>query len=73
MSTPIQPLEFIIRTRAELDGKRGDFDAASLAGFQAALAAPQKVGLTFGAGSDFGHGITATGNSSITAGNIRFA
>lgn len=67
LSVPLLPAEW-----SSVYGKRGDFDAAALAGFQAALAAPQKVGLTFGAGNDFGHGITATGNSSITASNIRF-
>ncbi|WP_437991862.1 hypothetical protein [Sorangium sp. So ce145] len=47
-------------------GRRGDEDASTLAGFQSALKNVQKVGMTFGGGGSFGHGVTVSG------GTVRF-
>jgi hypothetical protein len=44
-------------------GKRGDFDEASLAGFTEAIATMKHVGVTFGGGCFFGHGVNVSGGT----------
>lgn len=44
-------------------GKRGDYDPASLAGFQEALQNVGQVGMTFGGGCFFGHGVNVSGGT----------
>ena len=41
-------------------GKFGNYDAASLAGFSAALQNVSSLGLTFGGGCFFGHGVNVS-------------
>jgi hypothetical protein len=48
-------------------GKTGDYDAAALAGFQDALRNLGNIGMTFGGGCFFGHGVN------ISGGTARFA
>jgi hypothetical protein len=48
-------------------GKSGDDDATALAGFQDALGNLGRVGMTFGGGCFFGHGVNVSG------GTARFA
>lgn len=44
-------------------GHRGDSSAAARAGFAAALAHPVKIGMTFGGGDSFGHGVNVRGGT----------
>jgi hypothetical protein len=44
-------------------GKFGNYDAESLAGFQAALQNVGEVGMTFGGGCFFGHGVNVSGGT----------
>ena len=55
LTIPIQPDQW-----SNVAGKRGNYDAARLAGWQAALSNPRFVGLTFGGGSFFGHGVNVS-------------
>jgi len=44
-------------------GRTGNYDAAALAGFQDALQNLGNVGMTFGGGCFFGHGVNVSGGS----------
>jgi len=44
-------------------GKSGDDDATALAGFQDALGNLGRVGMTFGGGCFFGHGVNVSGET----------
>jgi hypothetical protein len=56
LTIPITPDQW-----SSVYGKRGNLDASTLAGFNAALSRPYFVGLTFGGGSFFGHGVYLSG------------
>ena len=58
MAIPIDPHNF-----SNVDGHRGDEDAGTLAGFNSAMADVYSLGVTFGGGSNFGHGIYVTGGT----------
>jgi len=44
-------------------GNRGDKDAESVAGFNKTLESPQQIGMTFGGGCFFGHGVRVVGGT----------
>ncbi len=44
-------------------GKRGDYDSSVTAEFFAAMADPMEVGMTFGGGCFYGHGVNVSGGT----------
>ena len=48
---------------SSVNGKVGNADAGALAGFQSALKAVSSLGLTFGGGCFFGHGVDVSGGT----------
>ena len=48
---------------SSVNGKFGSTDAGALAGFQSALKAVSSLGLTFGGGCFFGHGVNVSGGT----------
>ena len=48
---------------SSVNGKFGNADAGALAGFQSALKAVSSLGLTFGGGCFFGHGVDVSGGT----------
>lgn len=58
MTVPIDPGQW-----SSVYGKLGNTDAASLVGFQAALRSVGNIGMTFGGGCFFGHGVNISGGT----------
>jgi hypothetical protein len=58
MAIPIDPANF-----SNVAGQMGNFDATTLAGFNSAMADVYSLGVTFGGGSNYGHGIYVTGGT----------
>ena len=58
LTTPLTPDQW-----SSVLGKFGNTDATSLAGFQNALANVGNVGMTFGGGCFFGHGVNVAGGT----------
>ncbi len=58
LSVPLTPGQW-----SSVFGKFGNHDAAALAGFQDALTNLGRVGMTFGGGCFFGHGVNVTGGT----------
>jgi len=62
LDVPLQPDQWL-----SVLGKKGDASADATAGFRACLASVDNIGLTFGGGSFFGHGVN------IDQGTARFS
>ena len=58
MTVPLTPDQW-----SSVYGKAGNYNAAALAGFQDALGHLGNVGMTFGGGCFFGHGVNVSGGS----------
>ncbi len=65
ITVPFAPSQWV-----SVYGKRGDADAGALAGFTRAVKAPTKLGMTFGGGCFYGHGVrTRNGPAVFTCNN----
>lgn len=58
LTAPLTPDQW-----SNVNGKFGNYDAAATAGFYDAFNNPERVGMTFGGGCFFGHGVFVTGGT----------
>ncbi len=58
MTVPLRPGYW-----SSVYGKRGDSSGRARQGFAAAVAHPARIGMTFGAGNNFGHGVVVKGGT----------